>query len=434
MTLRVRLTAVARDLGGGRAAGLGRGDLHGAALLSGAAHRPAARIVAAPGVVRDERAGVLRRRTRRPATAIVPARGNLRRHLGRVGGGRRRPDSLRRTAARCPRPPTSRSRSRPARWSDPTLLTVGCRRTVRAGYRVIALGLTDGSALVVAVPLTEMAKTLAAAPDHRGLGDRRGARHAGAPLSRDRSSRPSSAGTDRGDRRGDRGGRPVPAGRADRSADRGGSAGCVAQRDARPDRGRHGRAARIRGGAATVPGRRVARAADPAHVDPRVRGAVPPGRRRRTPPTPRSPCVASNRRASGWACSWRICCSLRARDRAVRSRTNPWISFAWPQTRSRMLEPSIRSRAIELDAPDALSVVGDEGRLRQVFANLLSNALTHTPAGTAVAVRVRADDGWAELEVSDAAPGSRRRGSGARVRAVLPRGSRSRSRSSRRAG
>jgi two-component system, OmpR family, sensor kinase len=63
------------------------------------------------------------------------------------------------------------------------------------------------------------------------------------------------------------------------------------------------------------------------------------------------------------------------------------------------------SRAIELEAPDELTLVGDEGRLRQVFANLLSNALTHTPAGTPVAVRVRSAEGWAEIDVSDRGPG-----------------------------
>jgi two-component system OmpR family sensor kinase len=45
-----------------------------------------------------------------------------------------------------------------------------------------------------------------------------------------------------------------------------------------------------------------------------------------------------------------------------------------------------------LDLPDEPLVVrGDEHRLHQVLANLLSNARTHTPAGTSVVVRLTAD-------------------------------------------
>jgi two-component system OmpR family sensor kinase len=54
-------------------------------------------------------------------------------------------------------------------------------------------------------------------------------------------------------------------------------------------------------------------------------------------------------------------------------------------------------------------VLGDEPRLRQVLANLMSNALTHTPAGTAVEVLAqtrRADGGLnAVIEVTDHGPG-----------------------------
>ena len=64
-----------------------------------------------------------------------------------------------------------------------------------------------------------------------------------------------------------------------------------------------------------------------------------------------------------------------------------------------------RSRQIELDAPAGLVVVGDEARLRQVFANLLSNAREHTPAGTPVDVRVRTEGGWAVVVVEDRGPG-----------------------------
>jgi two-component system OmpR family sensor kinase len=56
-----------------------------------------------------------------------------------------------------------------------------------------------------------------------------------------------------------------------------------------------------------------------------------------------------------------------------------------------------------------LVVLGDEARLRQVLANLMSNALTHTPAGTPVEVRTRTRplDGAprAVVEVVDHGPG-----------------------------
>jgi two-component system OmpR family sensor kinase len=50
-------------------------------------------------------------------------------------------------------------------------------------------------------------------------------------------------------------------------------------------------------------------------------------------------------------------------------------------------------RTIELDAPSQALVRGDQLQLRQVFSNLLRNALVHTPAGTPVQVSVaRAGD------------------------------------------
>jgi two-component system, OmpR family, sensor kinase len=50
-------------------------------------------------------------------------------------------------------------------------------------------------------------------------------------------------------------------------------------------------------------------------------------------------------------------------------------------------------------------VDGDDGRLRQVVANLVGNALVHTPAGTAIEVRARREGDRAVLEVQDAGPG-----------------------------
>jgi two-component system, OmpR family, sensor kinase len=62
-----------------------------------------------------------------------------------------------------------------------------------------------------------------------------------------------------------------------------------------------------------------------------------------------------------------------------------------------------------LDLPDEPVVVrGDEHRLHQVMANLLSNARTHTPAGTSVVVRLSAaqpPDHQVLLSVSDDGPG-----------------------------
>ncbi|MER5885926.1 HAMP domain-containing sensor histidine kinase [Streptomyces sp. NPDC001941] len=50
-------------------------------------------------------------------------------------------------------------------------------------------------------------------------------------------------------------------------------------------------------------------------------------------------------------------------------------------------------------------VSGDGARLHQVLVNLLANARTHTPPGTAVTARVRALDGACAVEVEDDGPG-----------------------------
>jgi two-component system OmpR family sensor kinase len=50
-------------------------------------------------------------------------------------------------------------------------------------------------------------------------------------------------------------------------------------------------------------------------------------------------------------------------------------------------------------------VSGDEARLRQVVANLLDNARTHTPPGTPVSVRLSTSGETASIEVADRGPG-----------------------------
>ncbi|WP_307805607.1 sensor histidine kinase [Streptomyces spirodelae] len=59
-----------------------------------------------------------------------------------------------------------------------------------------------------------------------------------------------------------------------------------------------------------------------------------------------------------------------------------------------------------LEVPSSpLSVTGDEGRLRQVLANLLANARTHTPPGTTVRARLALDGEQVEVRVVDDGPG-----------------------------
>ncbi|WP_448170268.1 sensor histidine kinase [Rhizobacter fulvus] len=61
--------------------------------------------------------------------------------------------------------------------------------------------------------------------------------------------------------------------------------------------------------------------------------------------------------------------------------------------------------ALALDAPAPIRVNADPVRVVQVMSQLLGNALRHTPAGTAVVVSLRRDDGDAVISVRDTGPG-----------------------------
>jgi two-component system, OmpR family, sensor kinase len=65
---------------------------------------------------------------------------------------------------------------------------------------------------------------------------------------------------------------------------------------------------------------------------------------------------------------------------------------------SRAVAPN---RAIELEANGPATVLGDRDELRKVIANLMRNAIVHTPPGTPIDVRVSSSSGDAVLEVRD---------------------------------
>ncbi|MGH9301294.1 MAG: sensor histidine kinase [Acidimicrobiales bacterium] len=69
-------------------------------------------------------------------------------------------------------------------------------------------------------------------------------------------------------------------------------------------------------------------------------------------------------------------------------------------------QASDHDRPLTLDVPPVpVVVIGDEDRLRQVLANLVSNALTHTPVATPVIIRVIPGAETVTLEVADQGPG-----------------------------
>ncbi|GII65206.1 two-component sensor histidine kinase [Sphaerisporangium krabiense] len=64
-----------------------------------------------------------------------------------------------------------------------------------------------------------------------------------------------------------------------------------------------------------------------------------------------------------------------------------------------------REVGLEVSGDTAPIVSGDEARLRQVLGNLMTNALTHTPAGTPIRVRAGTTGPTAFVEVIDKGPG-----------------------------
>jgi len=75
---------------------------------------------------------------------------------------------------------------------------------------------------------------------------------------------------------------------------------------------------------------------------------------------------------------------------------------------ARVIDPSRPIEVLGLDGPlGPTTAPADDAKLRQLVANLVSNALNHTPAGTPleIAVGTRRSEGLAVLEVRDHGPG-----------------------------
>jgi two-component system OmpR family sensor kinase len=62
-----------------------------------------------------------------------------------------------------------------------------------------------------------------------------------------------------------------------------------------------------------------------------------------------------------------------------------------------------REVTVSVDGPHVVS--GDSSQLRQVLANLMRNALTHTPAATPIELTVSGENGTVAIEVRDHGPG-----------------------------
>jgi two-component system OmpR family sensor kinase len=83
-----------------------------------------------------------------------------------------------------------------------------------------------------------------------------------------------------------------------------------------------------------------------------------------------------------------------------------------PVDLSHVIEESVASaraagpdHPISTNIPADLYVLGDSKRIHQALANLLANARTHTPSGTAIEVSASTDDSETTISVKDNGPG-----------------------------
>ena len=101
---------------------------------------------------------------------------------------------------------------------------------------------------------------------------------------------------------------------------------------------------------------------------------------------------------------------LDARDTNLETKpfaVAPLLEAAVKEAQIAIRRPDVPNVRLELSVePPALEATGDPERIHQVVANLLDNAISHSPDGGRVAVGARRNGGESiELEVSDEGPG-----------------------------
>jgi len=97
--------------------------------------------------------------------------------------------------------------------------------------------------------------------------------------------------------------------------------------------------------------------------------------------------------------------TLARLDEAPELRRGPVDLVALAQDAVNDAHATAPERPITLSAPGAAFVSGDPHQLRQVLANLLRNALVHTPAETSIEVSVEQSDNDVTVSVRDHGPG-----------------------------
>jgi two-component system, OmpR family, sensor kinase len=97
--------------------------------------------------------------------------------------------------------------------------------------------------------------------------------------------------------------------------------------------------------------------------------------------------------------------ALARLDEMPRSRREPVDLEPLARDAADDARAAARERAVTVTCAGGHVVSGDSSQLRQVLANLMRNALTHTPAGSPIELSVEGDEQTVRIEVRDHGPG-----------------------------